>query len=305
MKIFKSKSFKKLSALVLAVALAMSCTVAANAYVRKQGDLDGDGMITVSDVTMLQRMVSGTLESSGMLSVIAELNGDGVISVADATFLQQSIVGLNPTPVGFVPMDGIDVSKWQGEIDFEQVKADGYDFVIIRAGYGNEISQKDVYFEQNYAAAKKAGLYVGAYWYSYAADESDAELEAEVFREAIAGKTFELPVFLDVEDSLHTNYTKSKLTSIVNAFADSMTEYNYYVGVYSNQYFFNNLIDLSSLDNVQTVWLAEYDDEMNIECDVWQYASDGTVSGISGDCDMNKCLVDYPTIITQNGYNGY
>lgn len=63
---------------------------------------------------------------------------------------------------------GIDVSTWQGNIDFSKVKAAGIDFVIIRAGYGREISQKDKYFEQNYKNAKAAGLNVGAYWYSYA-----------------------------------------------------------------------------------------------------------------------------------------
>ena len=97
---------------------------------------------------------------------------------------------------------GIDVSHWQGtNVDFNKVKKAGYDFVMINAGYGKYIGQKDECFETNYKKAKSAGLKVGAYWYSYALTSADAELEAKVFLEAIKGKTFEMPIAFDIEDS--------------------------------------------------------------------------------------------------------
>ena len=97
---------------------------------------------------------------------------------------------------------GIDVSSWQGNIDFGKVKASGIDFVIIRAGYGREVSQIDKCFVQNYNAAKVAGLDVGAYWYSYADSAEDAVKEAKACMEVIKGKKFEYPIYFDLEKLL-------------------------------------------------------------------------------------------------------
>jgi len=96
----------------------------------------------------------------------------------------------------------IDVSTWQGSIDFNKVKSAGYDYVIIRAGYGKEKSQKDNMFETNYKNAKSAGLKVGAYWFSYAMSPSTATAEADACLSCIKGKKFELPVYYDMEYQL-------------------------------------------------------------------------------------------------------
>ena len=85
-------------------------------------------------------------------------------------------------------LKGIDVSKWQGQIDFNAVKRSGVDFVIIQAGYGKSVTQKDPYFEQNYARAKAAGLKVGAYWFSYALTPNEAAEEARTCAAVIANK---------------------------------------------------------------------------------------------------------------------
>ena len=95
---------------------------------------------------------------------------------------------------------GIDVSSWQGIVDYKKVKAGDIDFVIIRAGFGRETSQKDNCFEQNYSAAKAAGLDVGAYWYSYADSAEDAVREAKACMEVIKGKKFEYPIYFDLEE---------------------------------------------------------------------------------------------------------
>ena len=94
----------------------------------------------------------------------------------------------------------IDVSYHQGvNIDFEKVKASGVEGVMIRAGYGKYISQKDRAFERNYKEAKQAGLNVGAYWYSYADSTASAAQEAAVCLQVIKGKTFELPIAFAIE----------------------------------------------------------------------------------------------------------
>lgn len=299
------KTYRKIVTAALSVVLAFGCVITANAYVCKQGDANSDGKVNIADATTIQQYLIGKVTYKDMHYVASEVNGDGKVTIADATFLQKQIAGLNPEKVGFAPLDGIDVSDWQEDVDFNKIKADGYDFVIIRAGYGNELSQKDKRFEQHYKNAKDAGLFVGTYWYSYAADPADAQLEANVFMQAIAGKTFEMPVFYDIEDNMHLSYSKADLTAIANSFCKTMSDKNYLVGVYSNQLFFNNYVDIASLTDTDTIWLAEYDNKMNIECDVWQYASDGTVDGYDGEIDMNKCLKNYPSIIMQNGYNGY
>jgi len=107
----------------------------------------------------------------------------------------------------------IDVSTWQGSIDFNKVKSAGYNYVIIRAGYGKEKSQKDNMFETNYKKAKSAGLKVGAYWFSYAMSPSTATAEADACLSCIKGKKFELPVYYDMEyqpamSTSNSNYTK-------------------------------------------------------------------------------------------------
>ena len=98
-------------------------------------------------------------------------------------------------------MKGIDISYAQGNnIDFNAVKESGVEFVIIQIGYGKEARQKDVCFERNYAAAKAAGLKVGGYWFSYAESPQEAEQEANACMTIIKGKTFDMPIYYDLED---------------------------------------------------------------------------------------------------------
>lgn len=113
---------------------------------------------------------------------------------------------------------GIDVSQFQGNIDFGKVKKSGIEFVIIRAGFGRYANQKDPYFESHYKAAKAAGLKVGAYWYSYATSEADAKAEAETCLSIIKGKQFEYPIYFDLEESSQFRKGKSFCDSLVKTF---------------------------------------------------------------------------------------
>ena len=92
---------------------------------------------------------------------------------------------------------GIDVSRWQGSIDWTKVKTD---FCIIQAGFGREASQKDIRFDENYSGCKAAGIPCGAYWYSYATSEDEARKEAAVCLDILKGRQFEYPIYYDVEE---------------------------------------------------------------------------------------------------------
>lgn len=181
----------------------------------------------------------------------------------------------------------IDVSVWQGNIDWTKVKASGIDYAIIRAGFGRETSQKDNKFEQNYTNAKKAGVKLGAYWYSYADSVTDAEKEAKACLSVLKGKTFELPVYYDLEDNSQVGFGKTTLTNIAKKFCDTLKSSGYSVGVYANANWFKNYLDYSALKKLYSIWLAQYNSTAQYECDIWQYSSSGSVKGISGNVDMN------------------
>ncbi|MBQ2687113.1 MAG: hypothetical protein IJF52_00605 [Clostridia bacterium] len=181
----------------------------------------------------------------------------------------------------------IDVSEWQGSIDFKKVKASGIDYAILRAGFGREASQIDAEFEASYKKAKAAGVKLGAYWYSYAVDEADARKEAQAFLKVIKGKSFELPLFYDMEDNSQTSLGKATLTKMAKAFMKVISDAGFRVGIYANANWFENYLDYSGLYGTYFVWLAQYNSEPEFKCDIWQYTSEAKADGVSGNVDMN------------------
>lgn len=190
---------------------------------------------------------------------------------------------------------GIDISTWQQKVDFKKVKAAGYDFVIIRAGFGREISQKDNMFESHYKNAKAAGLAVGAYWYSYADSVADAKKEANACIAVIKGKKFELPIYFDMEENSQTKLGKTTLTKMAKAFCDTVKAAGYKVGVYSNLNWFTNYLDYKELKKLYSIWFAQYHTDHQLDCDIWQNSSTGRVDGYNGNIDTNYCYVDFTT----------
>ena len=181
----------------------------------------------------------------------------------------------------------VDISEFQQNIDFNKMKNDGIKAVIIRAGYGRETSQKDSMFESHYRNAKSAGLKVGAYWYSYADSINDAEKEAKAFMAVAKGKNFDFPIYYDLEDSSQIGLGKSTLTAIAERFCDTLKRNNYKVGVYANLNWFNNYLDYKKLKAKYSIWLAQYNDKAEIDCDIWQNSSSGRINGYSGRLDTN------------------
>lgn len=203
-------------------------------------------------------------------------------------------------------MKGIDVSHYQGQIDYDKVKAAGYEFVMINAGYGKYLHQKDSYFEVNYKNAKSAGLKVGAYWYSYAISENDAKEEAKVFKQVIKGKKFEMPVVFDIEDKVQKEISQKRIGQIVTAFCTSMEKSGYFCSLYSYASWLTNKVPLAVRKRFD-VWVAHFDvSKPNYKAPygMWQYTSAASVPGVHTRCDCNIAYKDYPTIIKNKGLNG-
>lgn len=203
-------------------------------------------------------------------------------------------------------MTGIDVSQWQGNIDFNKVKNAGYDFVIIRAGYGQYESQKDPYFEQNYNRATSAGLHVGVYWYSYADSIDTAKAEARVCLNVLKGKRFDMPIYFDLEEQKQFNKGKSFCDAITVAFCTTIETAGYFAGLYISRSPLQQYIS-PDVAKRYALWIAEYGPKCNYNGSygMWQNSSKYSIPGISGDVDHDICYVDYPTIIKTRGLNGW
>lgn len=204
-------------------------------------------------------------------------------------------------------MKGIDVSKHQGNVNWSHVKADGVQFAIVRAGYGKQASQKDTQFENNYAGCKSNSVPVGAYWYSYAATPAEAKQEAAVCLSILKGKTFEYPVYFDIEEPSVLAKGKAACTAIAKAFLETVEKAGYFVGIYSSKAHLESCIT-EELRARYAVWVAHYGVDKTTyhgQYGIWQKSSTGKVYGISGNVDVNECYVDYPTTIKKKGLNGF
>ena len=181
----------------------------------------------------------------------------------------------------------VDISEFQQNIDFNKMKNDGIKAVIIRAGYGRETIQKDSMFESHYRDAKEAGLKIGAYWYSYADSINDAEKEAKACLECIKNKYFDMPIYYDLEDHSMVKLGKTRLTAIAERFCETIKKSKYRAGVYANLNWFNNYLDYDKLKRRYSIWLAQYNNVNELNCDIWQCSSSSRVSGYDGRLDVN------------------
>lgn len=199
-------------------------------------------------------------------------------------------------------MQGIDVSKWNGDIDWSKVKKAGVEFVLISCG----TSQSSIdSFEKNYKEAKNNGIMVGVYRYSYAKTEESAVKEAQSLLNNIKGKQLEFPIVIDIEDSSLTKLSRQEKTDIVKAFCEEIENAGYYAMYYCNLNWLNSHLYKDQLSKYD-LWLAQWNvTEPSVECGIWQMADNGEIDGISGNVDMNMSFKDYPSIMIEKGINGY
>lgn len=199
---------------------------------------------------------------------------------------------------------GIDVSSYQGKIDWSRVKP-YIDYAIIRCGWGNDTRrQDDVYFERNANLCKELNIPFGVYLYSYATTLDEARSEVDHTLRLIRDKKLEYPVFLDVESRRQMALPKEKLVEIVKYYCEEMQKEGYYVGIYSNLYRFKSNLDSKELDAFDK-WVAEWNETFTYKgkAGMWQNTSYEQINGIEGRVDGDIAFYDYPKIIRDAGLN--
>lgn len=210
-------------------------------------------------------------------------------------------------------MKGIDVSKYQGLIYWEKVKAAGIDFAILRAGMGKYKSQIDPRFEQNAFGALSAGLHVGVYWFSYATTPDEAREEAKLCASTIEkykGK-FDFPVYFDYEYDSEEYSKKQGVTptqelreSLAEAFCEEIQAQGWRAGVYTNLDYLRTRWRMDALKSWE-IWLADYTNRSDVSCGMQQTGSTGKINGISGNVDTDTAFTDYPALVREKGWNGF
>ena len=198
---------------------------------------------------------------------------------------------------------GIDLSEYQGEVDFAKAKAAGVEFVMLRIGgrfYGTDGTvYEDGAFDTYYQQAKAAGLKVGAYFFSQAISTQDAVEEADFVIKKLSGKQLDYPIAFDWEnigdDEARTdNINGTELTVIAEAFCNKVIDSGYKAIVYANSAQMFIMYDFDTMKDYD-FWLADYREfpTMYYKFDMWQYATDGKIDGIDGDVDMNLSFTDF------------
>lgn len=194
-------------------------------------------------------------------------------------------------------MLGIDVSTWNGRIDWNAVKKAGVKYAILRLGYGSNIaSQDDNTFEYNYTHARAAGIPVGAYLYSYAANSAMAKSEADHCIRVLKGKQLQLPVYIDFEEDSLANVA----STVANTWIAEIKKAGLTPGIYTTSYWFRNYVGEHNVSK----WIAYWGNDDGTLCsrpagsDIHQYTSKGRISGINGDVDLNYL---YNTSILKTG----
>lgn len=196
-------------------------------------------------------------------------------------------------------LKGIDVSHHQGTIDWNRVKSQ-IDYAILSVGYGDNItSQDDKQFHRNAKECTRLGIQFGVYIYSYATSIAQAKSEADHVLRLIKGYKLDYPVYLDLEDGPTTGKCSNKLIAdMAEIFCNAIEKAGCWAGIYANTSWFNNKLTDPRFSK-WVKWVAQYNSVCTYKGkhDMWQYASDGRVNGISGNVDMNYCYVDYPGLI--------
>ena len=229
------------------------------------------------------------------------------ISIDTANSLGQKTFRDYPHPtLSSIKKLGVDLSKHNGDVDFEMLKKSGIQYVILRAGFGKSPKQKDTKFETNYAKARSVGLDVGAYWYSYAESTAEAEQEAELCLSVLNGKRFEYPIYFDLEEARQFKIGSLFCTNAVNMFCDAIEANGYFAGLYMSKSPMMQYISAETRRKY-ALWVAQYGSKCTYPepYGMWQFTPNGMLMGHRVYFDFNECNVDYPALMKERGLNGY
>ncbi|MDQ0199324.1 glycoside hydrolase family 25 protein [Neobacillus ginsengisoli] len=191
-------------------------------------------------------------------------------------------------------LKGIDVSHWQGAIDWGKVKGDGVEFAFIKATQGTNYDEVS-YFKENVPKALAAGIHVGAYHYGTFGTAAEAKAEAAYFLSVIKGFTLEYPLVLDLEEN-KKGMSNTQLTDAAIAFLKALENAGYFAMLYTGKTFLETQLDESRLTSYSK-WIARYNNELGRSADMWQFTSSGKVNGISGNVDLNWAYRDFTAVI--------
>lgn len=209
-------------------------------------------------------------------------------------------------------MKYIDVSEWQGVIEWERVKPH-IDGALIRAGHGK--NHIDAQFRRNAAECNRVGIPCGAYWFSYAKSEEEAKAEAKYLLDAVKPYRMELPLVFDFEnDSVYNaeaqgvKITKALATAFAMVFLSEIEAGGYWALIYTNPDFLSRMYEAKVTERFG-LWLAAWKLSKNPDlskppraCNIWQWGL-GSVPGITGNVDMDECYLDFPKAIREAGLN--
>ena len=202
-----------------------------------------------------------------------------------------------------MPRTILDVSKWQGSINWDKVKASGkIDGVMLRVlGSKGGKPYLDPYFARNYAECARLGLPVGGYYYTCAVTQRQTEEELAALKTALRGKTFQLPRAIDVEDPRLRSLAPAKLSALVAEAVAQLEAWGLYAMVYTYTNFADTALDMAALA-AYDLWIADYRGKRPARRHgMWQYTSSGKIPGVSGPVDLSHAYKDYAGIIQRKG----
>ena len=210
-----------------------------------------------------------------------------------------------------MPRTILDVSRWQGSIDWDAVKRSGLISGVMIRAMGNSKEGKpskpyiDPFFARNYAECQRLGIPVGVYGYFKATTKAQADRELALFKQELDGRAFQLPVAVDIEDKLQAALSKSALTDIVTHCLSVVESWGVYAMLYTGLNFGQtNLYMGGAALKPYDVWLAAYRTKKPTPgwaFGMWQYTSRGRVPGISGPVDLSRTEKDYPALLHRAG----
>lgn len=287
-------------------------------------DLDRDGIIYIGDmdagdyeVTLVEQE-GYIVPSSPLLAMVksrVEYVAIGDISLLIKTekevdaMAEDGESGRNTTEAGGTTqirtrsdaVFGIDVSRWNEAIDWNQMKEQGVGFAIIRAGYRGSVTGslvEDYYFKQNIEGATRAGIPVGVYFFTQAVNQVEAVEEASMVLKLCEDYQLTYPIFIDTEgaggEGRADNLDVATRTAVCEAFCETIRNSGYQGGIYASKNWYNNRLDTSRLPDDIVIWLAEYADTPSYDkkYHIWQYSSSGRILGIEGRVDLNLSFLD-------------
>lgn len=293
--------FLSMTALILCIFVLPYSDVSAEEGFRP---VTGMEFLSVSKDTMTFDILNKHILRQGYLAEGFDANdNENSLDIMDSYMLKQIALGQTATSDTIY---GIDVSRWQGNINWASVRSTNVSFVMFRAGYGKSIDPK---FYEYINGAKSYGFDCGIYWFSYATTVEEAVEEAEKCIDTIKDYKLEYPIVFDYEyDSMREikdTVTPALVTDMAVAFMNTLEQNGYYAMYYSNRDFIDHWFDGERMKSYDFWYARPRENAPDLKCGIWQYSFTGSISGINADVDLDVSYKDYPAIMKKAHLNGY